>query len=154
KLDKNLREKLFKGLGDKANVPTKGRGGSGIGGGKDKGVGTGDGPGMGAGNLDARVKRTLRWTLMFNTLNGDDYRRQFAALGAILAIPDRSGEYRVIRDLNKRPATGEIEDVGKINRIFWVDDKPDSVRSLAMALGLNPLPSQIVAFFPVELERD
>lgn len=154
RLDKNLREKLFRGLGDNANVAPKGRGGSGMGGGKDKGVGTADGDGIGTGTIGARQQRVLRWTLMFNTLDGNDYRRQLAALGAILAIPEPNGEYKVIRDLNRRPATGELEDVTKLNRIFWVDDKPDSVGSLATALALRPIPQQIVAFFPASLERE
>ena len=102
----------------------------------------------------AQKKRILRWTLIFNTQNGDDYRKQLSALGAILAVPAKDGEYRFIRDLKKLPASGEVEDVKKMDRIFWIDDKPDSVRSLAGALQLKTPPEQIVAFFPKELEDE
>jgi hypothetical protein len=150
---KQIRDQLIKNFGSNKDANPKGEGGGGAGGGKDKGIGQGDGPGTGrGGNLDARTKRILRWTLMFNTLNGDDYRKQLSALGAILAVPEPSGEFRVYRNLTP-PVTGEVEDITKINRIFWVDDKPESVHSLSKALRLDPEPGQIVAFFPKELEQ-
>jgi hypothetical protein len=101
-----------------------------------------------------RVKRVLRWSMVFSTSNGGDYARQLQGLGAYLAIPnpDRPTDFQVIRDLSKRPIQGKIEDVSKIQRIFWIDDKPQSVRSLSTALGIKP-PPRIVAFFPEELEQ-
>jgi hypothetical protein len=93
--------------------------------------------------------------MVFSTFNGQDYAKQLKSLGAYLAIPDPQdpSQFRVIRDLGKRPVHGEREDVSNINRIFWIDDKPQSVMSLATALGLKPLPTRIVAFFPEELEK-
>lgn len=155
RMDKDLRQKLMEGLASKEQR-SKGVDGSGTGGGKDKGhgAGDGDGSGPGSGTISTRQKRVLRWSLMFNTSNGDDYRKQLAGLGAILAIPSGAGEYRIIRNLNQTPVDGSVEDVSKINRIFWVDDKQDSVRDLATALGLRPIPPHIVAFFPVDLEKE
>lgn len=146
----DARKQLFKGLG-----PGKGQGGSGSGGGKDKGKDKGEGAleGPGKGKISARQKRVLRWVMIFNTANPDDYRNQLRELGAILAYPDQKGGYRVLREL-VRPARGEIEDLDKIKRIFWVDDKPQSVGSLSHSLGISPPPPHFVAFFPEKLEAD
>src|SRR5262249_33341013 len=101
-----------------------------------------------------RMSRLLRWTLIFDTKDGEDYARQLQALGAFLAAPEGGGRFRVFRDLAKRPATGRIEDLREVNHISWVDDKKESVQSLSKALGLEPVPQHIVAFFPVKLERE
>jgi hypothetical protein len=136
----------------------KGQGGSGSGGGQGSGTGTGIGnaSGPGRGTLNQREKRQLRWTMIFNTRSGEDYADQLLGLGAILAILGSNGEYLVIRDLDRhhRPVQTKAEDVKELNRIFWVDDKPQSVRSLAMALGIRPVPDHIVAFFPQQLEKE
>jgi hypothetical protein len=149
-VSENARAKLMEGI---AQAPGKGRGGSGRGGGKGDGDGTKDGPGRG---MLEREKRILRWKMQFNTFDGRDYLTQLDELGAILAVPEpRSADaYRVIRDLKRTPAHGEIEDLKTIERIFWIDDKPESVRSLAMALGLQVPPPHIVAFFPQSLEQE
>jgi hypothetical protein len=137
---------------------SKGRGGSGEGGGKGKGHGTGIGDLEGAGrmNVTKRQARQLRWTMIFNIRQPDDYARQLQGLKAILAIPipgkEDVKEYKVIRDLSHRPVRPKVEDVTSINRIYWVDDRPDSVASLARVLGVDP-PAYFVAFFPVELEQ-
>jgi hypothetical protein len=152
KIDKAAREKMFSGLG---------RGGPGVGGGEGHGNGPGTGDGQGPGNggtLTKRQKRLLRWSMLFNTQSGDDYARQLQNIkpgsGAILAYPMGDGrEYRVIRDLAKRPAVGQVEDIRKIKSIFWIDDRPESVAGLARALQV-PAPSHFVAFFPPELEAE
>jgi len=136
--------------------PGKGQGGKGVGGGKGDGVGTGEGDGTGpgkGGKIDIRQKRVLRWRMMFNTLNGDDYRRQLASLGAILAIPNPQGGYLVMEDLTP-PVRPQPGDLSKITRIFWVDDTPQSVQSLSSALRLPATPPHIVAFFPETLEEE
>lgn len=99
-------------------------------------------------------KRQQRWTLLFNTRDGADYLRQLQALGAFLAIPQDRGQFLVIRDLTRRPASGQTEDISQIERIYWIDEKPDSVASLAAALGLPAPPQFIAAFFPKVLEDD
>src|SRR5205085_11929153 len=105
--------------------------------GKDTGVGPGEGDG-GRGKLTTQQKRVLRWRMTFDTRSGEDYARQLSALGAILAIPDPADpkQYLVIEDLQQRPAKGQVKDLGQIKRIFWTDDKPDSVEALSRALTL------------------
>src|SRR5262249_37667954 len=101
-----------------------------------------------------REQRQLRWTMIFNTRDGSDYATQLDALGAILAVPTASGkEFEIIRDLKARPVQGKVEDLESIKRIYWIDDKPDSVAGLARALAIKTIPKLIVAFFPVELEN-
>jgi hypothetical protein len=153
RLNDSVRRKLSDGLN-----PGKGRGGSGSGGGKGTGTGTGEGAGRGEGklNLTKREKRMLRWTMSFNTRTGADYVRQLRGLGAILAIPVKEGqppEYRIVRDLTRRPAQLLEEDLSQIKRIYWIDDKPRSVQEVMNALGLKLQPSHFVAFMPLELEQ-
>jgi hypothetical protein len=152
-LNANLRLKLQAGLAP------QGRGGEGSGGGQGKGVGTstGDGTGTGKGaTLSQREKRMVRWTMMFNTNNGPDYLTQLAGLGAILAIPvnedDSKPDYRLVHDLKAKPAELKQEDLSKMDRIYWIENKPQSVRDIMSALGLSIHPSHFVAFMPKELE--
>ncbi len=151
-LDKEVRNKLRDGL-----APAKGKGGTGTGGGKDKGKGTGEGHGVGEGSrgtLSQRERRMLRWTMMFDTRSGADYLRQLESLGAILAIPkpENPRDYYIVRDLSKRPAELLNEDLSQIQRIYWIDDKPNSVQGVMQALGLQMHPNHFVAFMPQELE--
>jgi hypothetical protein len=150
KLSDDVRKKLFRGVAAGAGQGGPGRDG-GKDSGKDKGVGKASGDGKERGTI--RQKRVLRWTLVFSTVNGEDYRRQLKALGAILAIPDGAGGYLVLREL-ERNAQPQREDLDKIQRIFWVDDRPESVTGLAQALGLRDIPAHVVAFFPESLEAE
>ncbi len=148
----NKARKELEGL-----LASKGKGGSGSGGGQGIGTGTGKGPFTGPGNntLSQREKRKSRWVMIFNTTSGEDYLQQLRGLGAILAIrPDPNGPYLVIRDLSERPAHPKAEDLSQLDRIYWIDDKPESVRSLSQALGLDPQPPVIVAFFPRSVEEE
>jgi hypothetical protein len=148
-INRAAREAMMQGLAG------KGKSGPGQDGGRDTGKGKGTGAGKGDGEgrpLTKREKRVLRWVLMFDTRDGQDYARQLDALGAILAVPEAGGQYRIIRDLKRRPVQGQVEDVSTIERIFWVDDVGYSVRSLALALGIEPVPPHLVAFFPQKLE--
>jgi hypothetical protein len=152
RLNDSVRRKLSDGLN-----PGKGRGGSGSGGGKGTGTGTGEGAGRGEGklNLNKREKRMLRWRMSFNTRNGGDYVRQLRGLGAILAIPVKEGqppEYKIVRDLSKRPGQLLDEDIYQIKRIYWVDDNPKSVQEVMSTLQLRLRPSHFFAFMPIELE--
>jgi hypothetical protein len=139
-------------------VAGKGKGGSGKDGGQGPGDGTGIGPGKGEGrgNITQREKRQIRWKMEFKTFNGEDYANQLKDLGAILAIPGPNDEYLVIRDLDRRhgPVQARSEDLKDLNRIWWVDDRPESVHSLARALGIQPMPHHIIAFFPQSLEKE
>src|SRR5207249_1222703 len=117
------------------------KGGSGSGGGSGTGRGTGEGSGTGAGSkatLNQREKRMLRWNMLFTANTGPEYLAQLRGLGAILAIPVKESghevEYRIVRDL-RPPAKFLEEDVGKIQQIYWFDEKPNSVRDILNALG-------------------
>jgi hypothetical protein len=144
--DRRLRDKLVAGLGQ-SNQPGPGLGQQ------------GDGPGAGLGNRpgpagNVRGRRVERWTMLFSTSGGPDYVRQLAALGAILGVRRPDGSVLVIRDLRRGAAGGKVEDVSQIRRIFWADDNPESVASLAEALGISPAPAQIISFFPESLEQE
>ena len=106
------------------------------------------------GRLDDVMARMDRWVLVFETRDGRDYLRQLESLGAILAIPIGENQFMVYHDLRSRPLKGQVEAISKIERIFWIDDKPESVRSLAEALQLDRVPVRFVAFFPRQFEEE
>lgn len=136
-----------------------GQGGTGTGGGSGdgKGTGVGNGEGEGRGTLTQREKRMLRWSMLFNTNSGPDYFAQLQGLGAILAIPvkeDGEREYKIVRDLSARPAKLLNEDIGQIQRIYWIDNNPQSVADIMSVLGVRLRPSHFVAFMPEKLEAN
>lgn len=144
-----LDEKMRKAL-------LAGNGGGGTG--SKGGTGTGDGPGVGPGDQpgtsNARTKRKLRWTITFNTNSGADYLRQVHVLGAIVAFRTPDGEVKCVKDLMKRPVVLVTEDLAKLNRIFWYDDKRETVEQMARAMGLDFVPDRIFALFPYEFEKE
>ncbi|MFO0844489.1 MAG: hypothetical protein U0797_19180 [Gemmataceae bacterium] len=152
RLSDGVRKKLGAGQ-------DKGKGGTGTGGGQ----GTGQGKGVGDGKGDARMaltkreKRMLRWHMRFTANSGEEYLQQLKGLGAILAFPlgdENDPTFHVVRDL--RPgAKATPEDVAKLNRIYWIDDKPRSVQDIlrALRLQLPGMPSRFVAFMPEALEK-
>jgi len=155
-LDRDVRDKLRKNVN-----PGAGRGGSGSGGGKDKGTDKGEGGGRGegtSGTITQRERRMLRWAMTFNTLNGTDYRNQLRALGATVAVPlegetpGNEQRWRIYRDLGN-PSSATEDDISKVKQIYWIDDKPESVRALCTALQVRYLPARFVAFFPPALEK-
>jgi hypothetical protein len=158
KIDQSIRKEWFKGLGD------KGQGGPGHGGGEGHGEGTGSGndKGPGSGTLSKRQKRFLRWSMLVGDhISGDEYARRLQNVrpgrGAILAYPTPDGrQYYVIRDLSKRPAVGQIEDITKLTTHDWIwaDERPESVANLAQTLQLPKVPGIIVAFLPPEFEAE
>jgi hypothetical protein len=137
----------------------KGRGGSSKGGGKGSGEGPGEGADKGPGVQKGgtiRQQRQARWKMFFATTGGADYLRQLKGLGAYLGVPRIKGEnhieYGLIRDIRPNPAI-KVEDVSKLNRIFWFDHETRSVMGMAQALRLPHAPPYFVAFFPPELEK-
>jgi hypothetical protein len=149
-LNKDVLNKLRDGL-----QPGKGEGGPGSGGGEGTGHGPSKGPGTGSGKgtLSEREKRMLRWVMIFETHNPRDYISQLHGLGAIVAIPTAKDQYEVVEDLNARPAKLKEKDVWGLNRIFWVDDKPNSVAGVLRELGIARPAAHFVAFMPQELEE-
>jgi RNA polymerase sigma factor (sigma-70 family) len=103
-----------------------------------------------------RWKRTVRWQLNFSTDNGEDYARQLAALGATVAIPDGDSDtrYRVFRDLSQRQARGEVEDIVKNDRLFWIENSTKALTGLGKVLGWKEVPKHMVVFFPRYVEDD
>ncbi|MBY0526168.1 MAG: hypothetical protein K2R98_22430 [Gemmataceae bacterium] len=148
KVGDEARKQLMQGL----SAP-KGKGGSGSDGGKDSGRDKGVGNGTGDAKVDVRVKRMFRWTMMFDTRTGDDYRQQLIALGAMLGVPGPDGQVKIVRDLRQKPIRAEAEDLSKITQIRWVDDRADSVGPLCDALGIPRVP-YVVAYFPEKLEAE
>jgi hypothetical protein len=129
--------------------PGKGPGGTG----KD---GVGGRNGNPKGPLPISVKRMLRWSLIFNTRSGQDYLNQLRSLDAILAIPVGDGNsFKIVRDLSGNGTARLLdEDVSSINRIFWSDNRPESVAAIMKAIGYPKTPSHFVAFMPKTLEQD
>jgi hypothetical protein len=152
RFNQETREGLRKG-----RVPSQGKDASGQVGGKDRGPGPDKGNKVGprGGGPENRLTRSLRWVMIFETYNGEDYARQLAALGAFIAVPQGKGDiYLVVRDLSRRPLHGSMEDVTQIKRIYWEDNKRESITPLCKALGIEPVPDHIVAFFPEKLEKE
>jgi hypothetical protein len=144
RMSKKAQDSLRKGLGTRNPGKDGGPGKD-----KDKSDGDGEGPGPGGKLTLARMDR---WIMLFDTISGEDYARQLHGLGAILAIPRDNDEYAIIRDLTKRPAKAELGDIGSIRRIYWEDNKLASITPLCQALGIQPVPTHVVAFFPESLE--
>ncbi len=151
RLEDSVREKLRSSL----NAGAKGEGGTGSGGGKGTGSGKGVGPGTGAGTsaLSQREKRMLRWHMKFTANTGPDYLAQLRGLGAVLAFPISETQYKLVRDLNPGGPLLD-EDISSLNRIYWFDENPQSVRDILSTLGakISPAPARFVAFMPKSLE--
>ena len=158
RLDEKLRNKIrpTDGLN-----PGAGKGGTGSGGGTGDGTGPGDGSATGPGKatLNKREKRMLRWHMRFTAASGPEYLAQLRGLGAILAFPVTEGAdptYKVVHNLELGRGKLQDDDLSKISRIYWIDDKPQSVQDILAALGLSlPMtPSRFVAFMPQQLEDE
>src|SRR5262245_23862389 len=124
----------------------------GTGQGTGTGPGTGDGDGS-AGRLSQKQKRQLRWTLLFSVRGAPDYLDQLSRMKAIIGVqyPDKS--IKLITNLRERPA--KLEPGDRVpDRIFWMDDNVEAVRSMADELGIKPVPWRVIAFFPASLEDD
>jgi hypothetical protein len=157
-LEKGARDTLRKSINPGAGGGGGGgMGGSGRDGGRDTGKDTGMGGGVGEGKgaLNIREKRVLRWAMTFNTRDGKDYLDQLRGLGAKIGIPieGKEGQFLLVDDL-KNEKVAVQKDVTKLNLIYWVDNKPESVQSLFSQMPHHQpsLPSYFVAFFPPKLE--
>src|SRR5262245_17484826 len=108
-----------------------------------------------AGSGPELTSRPVRWTLIFDTKDGNAYAEQLRSLGAILGVPGKDTEpYRLISDLSKRPAV-VVGPGGKMEQQFtWVDADEESVARLAKALQLEQVPRYFVTFIPRKLEEE
>jgi hypothetical protein len=135
------------------STPGRGRGGPGGGGGKGSGYGPGEGSGTGPGTLTKTEKRRRRWQLNFSVRDAVDHLNQLAALGAILAIPEPNGGFRIFKDLRRRHPQGEyVDGLEDINRLGFAEQEPEAIGTLARELGVPP-PTYLLAFFPKEVEE-
>jgi hypothetical protein len=146
RLNKEMRNTLRDGVN-----PGAGKGGTGEGGGQGIGKGPGKGPGEGSGApLSTREKRMLRWSMTFNRAT---YLEQLRDLGAIIAVPmSRNGKKYQVCDLTQQPLRWAEDDLSNNKRIFWIDDKPDSVQALMSQMGRPGHTSYFVALLPKQLE--
>lgn len=129
-----------------------GQGGRGSGG--DNGAGNQKGLGNG-GKLSPTLKqkRQLRWTLLFRISSAANYLDQLKRMGAILGVQYQDQSIKLITNLERRPA--KLEPGDRVpDRIFWMDDSVDSVRSIATELQIGKLPWRLIAFFPDKIELE
>lgn len=144
---------MLKGLksGDIHESGTAGRGpGDGPGTGPNKGPGHGT---PGKLNPTIKEKRQLRWTLLFRISNPANYLDQLRRMGAILGVQYHDKSIKLITNLQVRPA--KLESGDRVpDRIFWMDDNVESVRSIAAELGIGTVPWRLIAFFPDRIEQE
>ena len=57
------------------------------------------------------------------------------------------------REHARMPVERDIADLQKAKRIFWIDDRHESVAALCASLGVKTRPPFVVAFFPAALEK-
>ena len=57
-------------------------------------------------------------------------------------------------DLTKRPFKPEVKDLSTIQKIWWIDDNPQSVQGLLAVLGLRLPANRVIAFIPNEVEDE
>jgi hypothetical protein len=122
-------------------------------GGTPGGIDTPGGIGSPGGPGEIRSDRVRRWQVNFSVAGPEDHLRQFAGLGAILAVPDGDGRYYVYRELSRRPIVGKVEDISTINRIWFIDSKEETATGIARLLGIPEQPKELIAFFPQRLEQ-
>jgi hypothetical protein len=109
---------------------------------------------------EKQPQRIDRWELSFRTRDGSEYVERLQALGGTLAIPVEnrksggSAQYRVIRDLSKRPAPSTIEDLAVVRHIWFIERDASSLEALSKALGFEPAPKFVVVFLPKFIEDE
>jgi hypothetical protein len=108
----------------------------------------GGGGGSGARGRGARV---ARWVLHFNTESSQHYLQQLDGLGAEIAFPAAGSRWQYFFDVSTPRRRSEIRDLGSENRLYWVDEKQQSVGGVAQVLGI-PTPPFMIVFLPVPLE--
>lgn len=133
-----------------------GRAGPGQGGGEGAGSGVGKGSGTAPGTQGSvRQRRNRRWTLTFDTQNGNDYVRQLSLLGVTLVADWGDGNRSMYRKLDTHPVPAETIDEAITKRqMSWHDERPTFVRELTDAMGLTRMPISFKAYFPFRFEEE
>ena len=110
------------------------------------------GPGTGTGPRTIRDERAARWEMIFRADSHADYLRQLHALGAYIGIPDLNGKLMIVKNLNDRPTKWQYETNSELDRVYWIDNRPESARGIAELLQMDVIPSMFVAFIPRSIE--
>ena len=137
-----------------AGVAGKGKGGGGRGGGMGEGIGLGNGDKWGLGPSNKRGRRVQRWEMIFRINGHQDYLNQLNALGTYVGIPDQNGRLMIVKNLREVPAKWDYEAMIDVNRVYWVDDRPESASGIAELLKIGVIPSMMVCFMPQQIEKD
>lgn len=141
-----------KGSGNPRGVGGLGGAGGGPGAGNKQGAGVGKG-GFGGRKATKQEIYAMRWHF---DLSGDakEHARKLAAIGVTLAIPEPTGGFMVIADLNRRPVEMRRDNLmGFQEAVKWYNTKPDSVQSLARELQLPFVPRYVVLLLPRDREE-
>ena len=117
-----------------------------------KGESSEPGGGGGGSGQSGRGARVARWVLHFSTRSSKHYLTQFDGLGAQIAFPEVGNKWRYYVDVNSSKRRSEVRDLTRENRVYWVDEKPESIQGVAQELGIAVPPFMIV-FLPVALEN-
>ena len=115
---------------------------------KGQSEGTGGG-GRGTGGRGARV---ARWVLHFSTRSSQDYLAQLDGLGAEIAFPEVGNRWRYFFDASSPSRRSEIRDLTSENRLYWVDERLESIAGVAQELDI-PVPPFMIVFLPLALEE-
>jgi hypothetical protein len=116
---------------------------------RPKGAG---GSGSGGGGGGGRAERPARWILKFNTRSPQEYLEQLDGLEAVVAFPVRGDKYRYFHNASSGNRKSEVRDLNNEGRLFWIDNKIDSVAAVCSFLGISTT-SMMVVFLPQELEE-
>jgi hypothetical protein len=133
---------------------TGGLGGSGGG----SGLGNKKGPGMGQGGPGGRQAtaqeiKAARWRFEFGG-DAKEHARKLAAIGVTIAVPDPTGGFYIITDLNRRPVEIKRDALTAYkDAVKWYNTRPESVQSLARELQLRFTPKYVVLLLPKEREE-
>ena len=109
------------------------------------------GGGGGGSGATGRGARVARWVLHFNTQSSQHYLEQLDGLGAEIAFPAAGNRWQYFFDVGSPKRRSQIRDLGSENRLYWVDEKQQSVGGVAQVLGI-PTPPFMIVFLPVPLE--
>lgn len=113
-----------------------------------QGGGSGGLEGGGAGGRGARV---ARWVLKFNSRTSKHYLEQLDGLGAEVAFPMVGNKWQYYLNVSSTSRMSEVRDLTSESRLYWVDEKPESISGVAQELGIAVPPFMIV-FLPLPLE--
>jgi hypothetical protein len=114
--------------------------------------GEASGGGSGGSGTRGRGARVARWVLHFNTRSPRHYLMQLDGLGAQIAFPEVGNRWRYYFEVSGKKPRSEVRDLAGEQRVYWVDEKPESIGGVAGELGIAVPPFMIV-FLPVAMEE-